>query len=47
MESSDPTQHKQGKVPGSTGGALKEKRAKLYIIRKCVLMLLCWKEHGD
>ncbi|XP_022867483.1 uncharacterized protein LOC111387174 [Olea europaea var. sylvestris] len=24
------------------GGALREQRAKLYIIRRCVVMLLCW-----
>ena len=26
------------------GGVLKEQRAKLYIIRRCVVMLLCWHE---
>ncbi|CAN6451775.1 unnamed protein product [Victoria cruziana] len=24
------------------GGALRERRARLYIIRRCVVMLLCW-----
>ncbi|XP_014513056.1 uncharacterized protein LOC106771578 [Vigna radiata var. radiata] len=24
------------------GGALREQRARLYIIRRCVVMLLCW-----
>ncbi|KAL4609913.1 small polypeptide DEVIL 6-like [Castanea sativa] len=24
------------------GGVLREQRAKLYIIRRCVVMLLCW-----
>ncbi|XP_031501208.1 small polypeptide DEVIL 4-like isoform X1 [Nymphaea colorata] len=24
------------------GGALREQRARLYIIRQCVVMLLCW-----
>ncbi|XP_010476319.1 PREDICTED: uncharacterized protein LOC104772194 [Camelina sativa] len=24
------------------GAVLKEQRAKLYIIRRCVVMLLCW-----
>ncbi|KAK3421726.1 hypothetical protein EUGRSUZ_G02348 [Eucalyptus grandis] len=24
------------------GGALREQKAKLYIIRRCVVMLLCW-----
>ncbi|XP_004496201.1 small polypeptide DEVIL 4 [Cicer arietinum] len=24
------------------GGVLKEQRARLYIIRRCVVMLLCW-----
>ncbi|KAK4728932.1 hypothetical protein R3W88_021920 [Solanum pinnatisectum] len=26
---------------------LKDKRAKLYIIRRCLYMLLCWKERVD
>ncbi|KAH1059631.1 hypothetical protein AAZX31_01G080800 [Glycine max] len=24
------------------GGVLREQRARLYIIRRCVVMLLCW-----
>ncbi|XP_052199896.1 small polypeptide DEVIL 6-like [Diospyros lotus] len=24
------------------GGALREQRTRLYIIRRCVVMLLCW-----
>ncbi|XP_004490276.1 small polypeptide DEVIL 6-like [Cicer arietinum] len=26
------------------GGVLREQRARLYIIRRCVVMLLCWHE---
>ncbi|XP_028087924.1 uncharacterized protein LOC114288604 [Camellia sinensis] len=26
------------------GGVLKEQRTRLYIIRRCVVMLLCWHE---
>jgi len=26
------------------GGVLREQRARLYIIRRCVIMLLCWHE---
>ncbi|XP_024008442.1 uncharacterized protein LOC112084076 [Eutrema salsugineum] len=26
------------------GAVLKEQRAKLYIIRRCVVMLLCWND---
>lgn len=26
---------------------LKDKKAKLYIIRRCVYMLLCWRERVD
>lgn len=26
------------------GGVLREQRAKLYIIRRCVVMLLCWQD---
>ncbi|KAI4315560.1 hypothetical protein L6164_028356 [Bauhinia variegata] len=25
----------------------KDKRAKFYIIRRCIIMLLCWKDNGD
>ena len=31
----------------SSSGVLKEKRARLYIIRRCVLMLICWRDHKD
>ncbi|KAF5734348.1 hypothetical protein HS088_TW16G00797 [Tripterygium wilfordii] len=27
--------------------ALKGKRAKLYIIRRCIIMLLCWRDQSD
>ncbi|KAE9619312.1 hypothetical protein Lalb_Chr02g0151761 [Lupinus albus] len=27
------------------GGVLREQRAKLYIIRRCVIMLLCWHDY--
>ncbi|XP_057981263.1 small polypeptide DEVIL 6-like [Malania oleifera] len=26
---------------------LGEKRARLYIIRRCVYMLICWRDHPD
>ncbi|PIA39574.1 hypothetical protein AQUCO_02600196v1 [Aquilegia coerulea] len=26
------------------GGVLREQRGRLYIIRRCVVMLLCWRE---
>ncbi|KAG9130758.1 hypothetical protein Leryth_012712 [Lithospermum erythrorhizon] len=26
----------------SRGGVLRQQRARLYIIRRCVVMLLCW-----
>ncbi|XP_042447939.1 small polypeptide DEVIL 4-like [Zingiber officinale] len=34
-----------GKVPSQRGGiskVLREQKARLYIIRRCVVMLLCW-----
>lgn len=37
---------KQTKVQASKR-SLKEKRARLYIIKRCVFMLLCWREHAD
>ncbi|OAY48990.1 hypothetical protein MANES_05G021101v8 [Manihot esculenta] len=30
-----------------SGSILKEKRTKLYIIKRCVLMLVCWRDNGD
>lgn len=34
--------HSQEKQRGGLSRALREQRAKLYIIRRCVVMLLCW-----
>ncbi|BAT07357.1 small polypeptide DEVIL 4 [Oryza sativa Japonica Group] len=34
----------QGKQRGRMTRALKEHRARLYIIRRCIVMLLCWHE---
>ncbi|CAI9778750.1 unnamed protein product [Fraxinus pennsylvanica] len=25
----------------------KEQKAKLYIVKRCITMLVCWKKHGD
>ncbi|XP_068651671.1 small polypeptide DEVIL 6-like [Aristolochia californica] len=30
------------RVSRGLGGALREQKARLYIIRRCVVMLLCW-----
>lgn len=38
---------KPNKVQVSRTRILEEKRARLYIIRRCVLMLLCWRDHED
>lgn len=38
---------KQDKFQAPKGRILKEKRAKLYIIRRCIVMLLCWKENAE
>ncbi|KAJ0112189.1 hypothetical protein Patl1_00635 [Pistacia atlantica] len=35
------------KVQVSRSRILEEKRARLYIIRRCVLMLLCWRDRED
>jgi len=34
----------QSKQKGKVASALKEQRARLYIIRRCIVMLLCWHE---
>nr|DAD28237.1 TPA_asm: hypothetical protein HUJ06_029705 [Nelumbo nucifera] len=26
---------------------VKEQRARFYIMRRCVIMLICWREYGD
>ncbi|OMP08664.1 hypothetical protein COLO4_06233 [Corchorus olitorius] len=38
---------KQGKVQFPGNRILKEKRARLYIIQRCVLMLICWRDPED
>ncbi|XVE73683.1 hypothetical protein DITRI_Ditri11bG0138600 [Diplodiscus trichospermus] len=35
---------KRGKVQLSRSRIFKEKRARLYIIQRCVLMLICWRD---
>lgn len=37
---------KQGRpsVPGRLAGLVKEQRARFYIMRRCVTMLVCWKD---
>ncbi|XP_024016246.1 uncharacterized protein LOC112089727 [Eutrema salsugineum] len=39
--------HKQAKSKLTPNRSLKEKRARLYIIRRCLVMLLCWREPRD
>ncbi|KAM0064178.1 hypothetical protein Hdeb2414_s0003g00099821 [Helianthus debilis subsp. tardiflorus] len=29
------------------GHLAKEQKAKFYIVKRCVTMLVCWKKHGD
>ncbi|KAG6636501.1 hypothetical protein CIPAW_11G115600 [Carya illinoinensis] len=41
------SQQRQTKVRVPKAKTFKEKRAKLYIIRRCIAMLLCWKENED
>lgn len=46
--SSSSSKRGRGKFFGAAkGGGLKEKRARLYIIRRCILMLICWRESAD
>ncbi|XP_026379269.1 uncharacterized protein LOC113273914 [Papaver somniferum] len=33
---------KRRRLSRGLGGVLKEQRSRLYIIRRCVVMLLCW-----
>ncbi|KAJ0106303.1 hypothetical protein Patl1_17462 [Pistacia atlantica] len=41
------SQPKQKRVSVPKKGSLKEKKARFYIIRRCVFMLLCWRQDGD
>ncbi|XAR70140.1 hypothetical protein NMG60_11026909 [Bertholletia excelsa] len=48
MEVSSDSGQRQERVQAPAGKrVLKEKRARLYIIRRCVCMLLCWRKHED
>ncbi|OMO79825.1 hypothetical protein CCACVL1_13387 [Corchorus capsularis] len=38
---------RQARVQAPKSKILKGKRARFYIIRRCVFMLLCWRDHGD
>ncbi|XP_047324334.1 small polypeptide DEVIL 6-like [Impatiens glandulifera] len=41
--SSSNNNKKRGRISSrGLGGALREQRARLYIIKRCVVMLLCW-----
>ncbi|KAJ0966598.1 hypothetical protein J5N97_023515 [Dioscorea zingiberensis] len=38
--------------PGSSFGRrcamlVREQRAKFYILRRCIIMLVCWREHAE
>ncbi|KAK9202728.1 hypothetical protein WN943_012979 [Citrus x changshan-huyou] len=45
--STSQSQPKQAKVSAPKSRVLKEKKARFYIIRRCVFMLLCWRKDGD
>ncbi|XP_038875556.1 uncharacterized protein LOC120067970 [Benincasa hispida] len=42
MSSSGSSKRRISSPSRGFGGVLREQRAKLYIIRRCVVMLLCW-----
>ncbi|GKV03969.1 hypothetical protein SLEP1_g16195 [Rubroshorea leprosula] len=47
MEMQRSSPQKQAGVEVTRSKSLKGKWAKLYIIRRCVFMLICWREHRD
>ncbi|KAL4323431.1 hypothetical protein GQ457_11G025220 [Hibiscus cannabinus] len=47
MTEPSPPQKQQAKVEVADSRRLKGKRARLYIIRRCIFMLLCWNDRGD
>ncbi|PON32480.1 DEVIL-like protein [Parasponia andersonii] len=38
---------KRCKVQAPGGSVLREKRARLYIIRRCLVMLICWRDEKE
>ncbi|KAL0693973.1 hypothetical protein Bca4012_061153 [Brassica carinata] len=44
MESNKDSQKKEMKKKLTPIRSFKEKRSRLYIIRRCLVMLLCWRE---
>ncbi|CAK9327789.1 unnamed protein product [Citrullus colocynthis] len=42
MSSSGSSKRRLSSPTRGFGGVVREQRAKLYIIRRCVVMLLCW-----
>ncbi|KAF1873945.1 hypothetical protein Lal_00013910 [Lupinus albus] len=47
MEGSTSSSEKKAKFQVPVATTLKEKRTKFYIVRKCIVMLLCWKDNGE
>ncbi|XP_068649339.1 small polypeptide DEVIL 4-like [Aristolochia californica] len=42
MKMSSGSMGSKRRVSRGLGGVLREQKARLYIIRRCVVMLLCW-----
>lgn len=47
MGKSVPCRQRNSRIPIPRCEALKEQRARLYIIRRCLYMLICWRENDD
>ncbi|XP_018455909.1 small polypeptide DEVIL 12 [Raphanus sativus] len=47
MESNKDSQKKQMKKKLTPIRSFKEKRSRLYIIRRCLVMLMCWRDPRD
>ncbi|WZZ86127.1 hypothetical protein YC2023_114706 [Brassica napus] len=47
MDSNKDSQKKQMKKKLTPIRSFREKRSRLYIIRRCLVMLLCWREPRD
>ncbi|KAL3817893.1 hypothetical protein ACJIZ3_003798 [Penstemon smallii] len=47
METSVSSKERKRRIKVPRCEVLKEKRARFYIIRQCLYMLICWREHAD
>nr|GLL20867.1 uncharacterized protein LOC111905797 [Ipomoea trifida] len=45
--SSSPSTHRRCAFTRKCAALVKEQRARFYIMRRCVIMLICWRDYND